>query len=86
MVFAVEVKIENESVYLVYLASPTYPPEDTLQKLKENMTMGLEENYGIIYNKNVYPFVSQANENLINAIVNKVKPSLTPLLLETKHQ
>jgi hypothetical protein len=79
--FAVEIKIEGESVYAVYLAGSNFTMESTIQKLEETLRSGLEDNYGIIYAERVYPFPNHANATLINAIVNKIKPSLTSLLL-----
>jgi len=82
--FAVEIDIENEKIYVIYLATVDHPPEDTMQKLKENTKAGLEENYGIIYDKNVYPFTFRANAALIDALTHKIKPLLAPLLLEKR--
>jgi hypothetical protein len=77
----VEIDVDGEKVYIIYLATANHSPEDTMRKLEEDTRAGLEENYGIIYNKNVYPFTFQANATLIDALTQKVKPLLAPLLL-----
>jgi hypothetical protein len=78
-VFAIEVEMENERVYLLYWKLVD-SPEEVKTQLQKQMRSRIGYNYAIVYNNVVYNFENRVNIALRNAILQKIKPDLAALL------
>jgi hypothetical protein len=80
--FAVEVEVEGESVYVVYWA-PFNPPAYLVAELMEELNP-LERNCYMVYNGTAYPSFHPTAVALVHALVERVKPCLAPLVTPTR--
>jgi hypothetical protein len=75
--FAVEVEIEDESIYVIYWV--LFGPQSARKRLEEHM-LALSENSYVIYNHTAHSFITPINHALVHAIVHKLRPGLAALL------
>jgi len=77
--FALEIEIENEHIYLVYwVAFKT--PESLITDIQRNFEYTLQLNNFVIYNNVAYFFLSQTHAAFVTSIIQKVKPSIAALI------
>jgi hypothetical protein len=91
--YAVEIEIENERVYVLYAREFWWHPEEfptvmayIIMLLETRMEQMLRDNWFIIHANIAYPPNNATNETLVNGIINKVKPCLAPLVTEPKKE
>jgi len=73
--FAIEVKIGGERLYLIYLTFAN-APDKILSQLKAKMECTIYENFAIIYNNTAYLFNTSINCALSKAVIRKINPDL----------
>ena len=79
LLYAVEVTIENETLYVIYWTTFRNRNE-ILPKLEVSLEYALQYNSFILYEGTAYSITSPVNKTLVNAIINKIKPSIATLV------
>ena len=76
---AVEIKIENERVYILYNAVVN-TPEHIITQLRNDLEGYMRGNYFMVYNNVAHIFDMEINLALTNAIIKKIKPGVAMLI------
>jgi hypothetical protein len=83
LLFAVEIKVKNERLYVIYW-SGFITPNYIVKELEKDLQYALGYNFGISYNNIMHSIADQTTDSLVQAIINNEKPNLAPLLYEQK--
>ena len=81
LMFAVEVKVKNETMYIIYW-SGFITHNYIIPELRKNLLYALGYNFAINYNNVLHLVNNVTNDLLVQAIINNEKPTLAPLLYE----
>jgi hypothetical protein len=81
--YLIEIAVQHEKVYLVYLwavETPSTTPEDTIAALTKSFEEEVKGAYFWFYRNTLHNTYEIAGRNLKNAVLKGVKPSISALL------